>query len=110
MPQLPDYEPGFPVERESNIDENNLEAVREALQVICNQVDLTPYQVAEAIYNARIDHLKEIGELRKVTDITSEDEQDDHFDDLSRVYRQTCLSLGLSWPPPPLETNGQVNK
>lgn len=79
MGHLPDYEPGFPVEPEPDVDENNLGAVREALQVICNQVDLTPYQVAEGIYNAKVDHLKQIGELRQASDITSEEKLEIHL-------------------------------
>lgn len=100
MQPFPDHEPIPPTQIDSQTSDSTIEAVREALQLICNQVDLTPYQVAEGIYNAKVDHLKQIGELRQVTDITSQDEQDDHFDELRRVYRQTCLSLGLSWPPP----------
>jgi hypothetical protein len=100
MPHIPDHEPISPTQIDAQTSESNIEAVREAFQLICNQVDLTPYQVVEGIYNAKVDHLKQIGELRQVTDITSQDEQDDHFDELRRVYRQTCLSLGLPWPPP----------
>ena len=100
MPPFPDHEPFPPTQIDTQLSESSITAVREAIQLICNQVDLTPYQVAEGIYNAKVDHLKQIGKLRQVTDITSQDEQDDHFDDLSRVYRQTCLSLGLPWPPP----------
>lgn len=103
MQHLPDYEPGLPAKSEPDRDESHLGAVREALQVICNHLDLTPYEVAEAIYQAKVDHLKQIGELRRVTDITSEEEQDDHFDELSRLFRQTCLSLGLAWPPPVID-------
>lgn len=38
--------------------------------------------------------------LRRVTYIADEEELDDHFDDLTRVYKQVYLELGLSWPPP----------
>lgn len=100
MEYFPDHEPVPSTEIDTQANESSIGAVREAFQLICNQVDLTPYQVTEGIYNAKVDHLKQIGELRQVTDITSQDEQDDHFDELRRVYRQTCLSLGLSWPPP----------
>jgi hypothetical protein len=103
MPHIPDHEPSPPIEIDEKPSERSIGAVREAFQLICNQVDLTPYRVAEGIYNAKVDHLKQIGELRQVTDITSEDEQDDHFDELRRVYRQTYLSLGLSWPPPTVD-------
>lgn len=106
MQPLPDHEPFFPSETDTQASKSSLLVVRDALQVICNQVDLTPYQVAEGIYNARVDYLKEMGELRQASDIASEEELDDHFDGLRRVYRQTCLSLGLPWPPPILDDRG----
>lgn len=49
---------------------------------------------------ARVDQLQEMGELRRASDISNEEELDDHFDDLSRLYRQVCGELGLDWPPP----------
>jgi hypothetical protein len=59
-----------------------------------------PYAVAEAIFNLRVEQLKESGLLRRVPEITCEEELDDHFDDLTRVYRQVYFELGLPWPPP----------
>lgn len=63
------------------------------------EIDL--YEVAEFIFMARVEQLQAIGELRRASEITDEDELDDHFDDLSRLYRQVCGELGLAWPPPP---------
>ncbi len=57
------------------------------------------YSWAEAIYDARVAALKEIGALRQPTDIQSEWEQDDHFDDLWRLHRQVYWELSLPWPP-----------
>lgn len=68
-----------------------------------HQPDIDLYEVAEFIFLARVEHLKEIGELRRETEITTEEELDDHFEALSREYRQVCRELGLDWPPPSLE-------
>ena len=64
---------------------------------------LNPYWVAEAVFIARLEALQEMGLLRRPSEITDEYEQDDHFDDLMRLYRQACWELGLAWPPPPLD-------
>ena len=50
--------------------------------------------------NLVVEFLKKRGELHKVSDINGDEEQDDHFDDLARVYQPTILVLGLEWPPP----------
>ena len=78
-------------------DQNKIEEGDKGTQ---SNVDL--YEVAELIYAAKVESLKEIGELRRAAEITSEEELDDHFDELARVYRQVCLELGLAWPPPPI--------
>jgi hypothetical protein len=62
--------------------------------------EINPYQVAESIFMARVEQLQQRGEMRRPSEITSEWEQEDHFDDLARVYRQVCLEMGLAWPPP----------
>ena len=54
---------------------------------------------AYAIAEARIESLKEAGVIRRVAEISDEFEQDDHFDDLARVYQSTFRQLGLAWPP-----------
>ena len=59
------------------------------------------YKVAEAIYQARVEQLKQQGWLRRVPDIEDEWELDDHFDDLKRVYQEVYWEMGLAWPPPP---------
>lgn len=62
-----------------------------------------PYEIALAVYEFRMEQLTQAGFLRKPSEITSEEELDDHFDELSRLYRQTCLAMGLAWPPPALD-------
>ena len=62
-----------------------------------------PYDLAEARFVAEVERLQQAGELRRPLQITTEEELDDHFDDLSRLYRQTCRQMGLTWPPPPID-------
>lgn len=64
------------------------------------QPKTNPYQMALEVFNERVDQLKETGEIRRITDITTDEELDDHFDDLRRIYRQVCLEMELAWPPP----------
>ena len=59
-----------------------------------------PYEIALAVYELRVAQLTQAGELRRPSQIITEEELDDHFDELSRLYRQTCLEMGLAWPPP----------
>ena len=61
---------------------------------------MDPYVIAEAAYGARIEQLQQSGELRRPSEITGEYDQDNHFDDLERLYKETCLAMGLAWPPP----------
>ncbi len=65
--------------------------------------EFNPYQEAMVIYELVVEFLQQRGELRRATDITSEEDQDDHFDDLARVYKQTLLFLGLDWSPPAID-------
>jgi hypothetical protein len=58
------------------------------------------YKVAEVSYNLRVEQLKQQGWIRRVEDIEDEWEQDDHFDDLKRIYQEVFLEMGLAWPPP----------
>ncbi len=67
-----------------------------------NQPEIDPYEKAETVFKARVEQLQRIGLIRRASEITDEGELDDHFDDLSRLYRKTCLELGLRWPPPPI--------
>ncbi len=60
-----------------------------------------PYAMALAIYQIRVKQLKEYGLLRRETDITDEEELDNHFDELAREYKAVCGQLGLAWPPEP---------
>jgi len=65
--------------------------------------ETNPYSNAEEIFNARVEVLKQSGEMRRLSEITDDWDLDDHFDQLSRVYRKTCIELGLPWPPIPIE-------
>ena len=64
-----------------------------------NQAEFNPYQAAMEIYELVVEFMKQQGELRRPSEITSEAEMDDHFEDLRRVYQQTLIFLGLDWPP-----------
>lgn len=71
-------------------DQSGLETPQEGTQPA---IDL--YEVAEFIYLARVEHLKTIGALRWESEITTEEELDDHFEALSREsgeYRQVLSS------------------
>ena len=65
-----------------------------------NRTQTDPYQTAEAAFAAKIAQLQQAGRLRKLTEIATEEDLDDHFDQLTALYRQTCLEMGLDWPPP----------
>lgn len=65
-----------------------------------------PYDITWAIYTVRVDELKLAGMIRRAADITDEWEQDDHFDDLTTIYQQVCLEMGLPWPPLRLDDEG----
>jgi len=58
------------------------------------------YKLAEVIYNLRVEQLKQQGWIRRVEDIEDEWEQDDHFDDLRRIYQEVYWEMELAWPPP----------
>jgi hypothetical protein len=59
-----------------------------------------PYKIAFAIGDLLLDHFQAQGEIRRASEITNELEQDDHFEQLSQLYRQACELMGLAWPPP----------
>ena len=73
------------------------------------QADIDLYEVAEFIYMARVEHLQQTGQLRRTSEITTEEELDHHFDDLSWLYRQVCRELGLDWPSPAIDTSEDDN-
>ena len=90
---------GLPSE-EQKTEEGELRETLESRIDEAQQVDIDLYQVAEVIYNARVEQLKQEGWIRRVEDITDEWELDDHFDDLKRIYQEVCGVMGLAWPPP----------
>ena len=58
------------------------------------------YKIAFTIGDLLLEYFQARGEIRRPSEITSEWEQDDHFEDLSDLYRQVCEFMGLAWPPP----------
>ena len=60
-----------------------------------------PYEEVFVLAQARVDQLKQAGKIRRVEDIATEFDLDNHFDDLASVFRQTCLAMQLPWPPLP---------
>lgn len=62
------------------------------------------YAAAEAEFMRRVEVLQQAGEMRRASQIETEEELDEHFDELSRLYRQVCGEMSLPWPPPPLDT------
>lgn len=73
---------------------------REMVAVRGETPGIDPYTIAEAAYSARIDQLQKSGDLRKASEITNPYDLEDHFDDLTQLYKETCLAMGLTWPPP----------
>lgn len=65
--------------------------------------DADPYEIAQAVYDIRVEQLKAYGLLHRESEISDEWEQDEHFDELAREYKGVCLRLGLRWPPPLVE-------
>ncbi len=59
----------------------------------------TLYELAEQVFSARVEQLQQAGKLLKPTQITSEEEQDEHFEILTNLYRETYAELRLAWPP-----------
>ncbi len=61
-----------------------------------DQARLDRYELAEKVFSARVERLQQEGHLLKPTQITTEEAQEDHFDVLSALYRETCLEMGLA--------------
>ena len=59
-----------------------------------------PYGLAEAEFMRRVEALQEVGEMLRPSQIETQEELDEHFDELSRLYRQVCGEMDLPWPPP----------
>jgi hypothetical protein len=77
-----------------------------AAQLISLETDIPDawkWEAVEIINNALVDQMKAVGLIRRVQDIQSEWELDDHFDDLSSIYRLVCRVVGLPWPPSPTQ-------
>lgn len=66
--------------------------------------EFDPYVLAEAEFIRQVEVLQQAGEMRRASQIETEEELDEHFDALSRLYRQVCGEMGLPWPPPALDT------
>ena len=62
--------------------------------------EFEPYQAAMVIYEQVVEFLQQQGDLLRASQINSEAEQEDHFDNLARLDKETLLFLGLDWPPP----------
>jgi hypothetical protein len=87
-------------------DQANLETVKEGDLSDSSEID--PYVAALTIYQAKVEELQQQGLLGRPSKFVHEWELEDHWDDLRRLYRQTCLELGLAWPPP-LHLDGNID-
>lgn len=68
---------------------------------------IDPYEEALKVLNAERERLQQAGEMLRASEIGTEEELEEHFDQQSRLYRQICLEMGLAWPPPLLEAEGE---
>ncbi len=59
-----------------------------------------PYKIAFAIGDLHLEYFQAQGEMMRSSEIENELELEEHFDQLSRLYHQVCLQMGLAWPPP----------
>jgi hypothetical protein len=87
-------------------DQANLDTVKDGDLSDSSEID--PYEAALAIYQTRVEELQQQGLLRRPSEIVDEWELEDHWDDLRRLYRQTCLEMDLAWPPP-LLSDGDID-
>lgn len=70
---------------------------------------IDPYDLAEAEFMRRVEALQGVGEMRYASQIETEEELDEHFDALSRLYRQVCKEMALPWPPLPRPGTETIN-
>lgn len=68
------------------------------------------YEAAETEFMRRVEVLQQAGEMRRASQIETEEELDEHFDALSRLYRHVCREMGLPSPPPSLNRLEDPNK
>ena len=59
-----------------------------------------PYKLAFTIGDMLLEYYQERGDMRRASEIEDEFQQEEHFDQLSRLYRDVCEFMGLGWPPP----------
>jgi hypothetical protein len=72
-----------------------------------------PYTIAFAIGDLLLEYFQARGEMRRASEINSDEELEEHFDQLSRHYRWICRQMGLAWPPParpPAADAGDIGK
>lgn len=67
-----------------------------------------PYVLAEVEFMHRVEVLQEAGEMLRPSQIETQEELDEHFDELSRLYRQVCGEMDLPWPPPAIRLGEAV--
>jgi len=60
---------------------------------------VNPYQFIEAVANIRIEQLKALGLLQRESQISDEEELDDHFAALTAEFAFVAGVFGLPWPP-----------
>ena len=58
-----------------------------------------PYDFIEAVANIRIEQLKALGLLQRESQISDEEEVDDHFAALTAEFATVAAVFGLPWPP-----------
>lgn len=58
-----------------------------------------PYDFIEAVTNLRIEQLKALGWLPRESQISDEEEQDDHFAALTVEFAFVAALFGWPWPP-----------
>jgi hypothetical protein len=88
-------------------DQSNPDMINEGDLSASSKID--PYKAVLTIYQARVEQLEQQGLVRRPSEIVDEWELEDHWDDLRRLYRQTCLEMGLTWPPP-LLSDGDIDR
>lgn len=67
-----------------------------------------PYEIAFAIGDLLLEYYQEQGEMMWPSEIESELQQEERFDQMARLYRWVCRLMELSWPPPPRKLADEV--